>query len=770
MIKRKKIKVGVFLITSIFLVSNFFINTFNVRADEVDNNFIIQEENVESYDIANGINYSSKQVQIKQNDVNLKERVNIIQADLKNENLDIIISKGQNSVKGLEKLTSQIDKLRKEGKNVVAGINGDMFSTTTFIPIGPQVQDGRLLVNYLDKSQEKELPIFIMDKQGNVSIENLEFSGSITDGLNDEIKIDTVNRVPHIGKIQVFTREYSVDGKVELSNLNNTAIGIVVKNIDTPIKLGVYNEGVVGKIIKGNKDYVLNDDEVLITAEGANAAKLLKYYSEGSMIMIYCDFNKDNIKNAIGGYTYLVKDGEPQTAEQMIERGASKNIVNSTKKARTALGITEDDKVICITVDGGEKSYNISDGMSLPQFAKLLKSYNVVDAISLDGGGSTQMNIRRFGESNCSCVNVPSDGTERRISNAVLFVDNSPRTNILGHLDIGKDIVIYKNSKYTFNVKGEDTNFYPYPTENLNVNWSCDSKIGTIDENGVFTAKNTNAEGYVTAESNGVKDSVKVKVINDIPVLDFKDKTSQYVCVGDSKQFEIEAKDDNGNNVIINNQSIQWKTVGNIGNIVSNGLSASLTAVNRLVSGKVVASIGNKSCTLDVTVGRKYSVVDNFETLDNKRYNVDGEVGGVGAISNQQHKSGRYSYRIIYDYKNWSKVYNGTINLNPTYVDKNGKDIKKQFTSIAVPKKLGMWVYGDGKAPWMRAILKDEAGNSYTVNFVNRVTWKGWKFVSADIPTNITSPVTISRIYFVELNKDSNNKGIIYIDDIRFMY
>ena len=85
------------------------------------------------------------------------------------------------------------------------------------------------------------------------------------------------------------------------------------------------------------------------------------------------------------------------------------------RNPRTAIGKTADGKLLLVTVDGRQSK--ISVGMSLYSLADLLLELNAIDAINLDGGGSTTMVVKQ------KVVNKPSDQTgERPVSDAILVL------------------------------------------------------------------------------------------------------------------------------------------------------------------------------------------------------------------------------------------------------------------------------------------------------------------------------------------------------------
>lgn len=72
-----------------------------------------------------------------------------------------------------------------------------------------------------------------------------------------------------------------------------------------------------------------------------------------------------------------------------------------------------------VTVNGRQPG--VSVGMTLEELAELMIELGAVDAMNLDGGGSTTMVIRD------RVLNIPSDGTERPVSNAIVIITPESR-------------------------------------------------------------------------------------------------------------------------------------------------------------------------------------------------------------------------------------------------------------------------------------------------------------------------------------------------------
>ncbi|WP_160118418.1 phosphodiester glycosidase family protein [Bacillus sp. V59.32b] len=85
------------------------------------------------------------------------------------------------------------------------------------------------------------------------------------------------------------------------------------------------------------------------------------------------------------------------------------------RNPRTLAGVTEDGKILLVTVDGRQPHYSV--GASFKESARIMKALGAVDAVNLDGGGSTAMTI------GSDIVNRPSDPAgERAIGDAIIVL------------------------------------------------------------------------------------------------------------------------------------------------------------------------------------------------------------------------------------------------------------------------------------------------------------------------------------------------------------
>ncbi len=121
------------------------------------------------------------------------------------------------------------------------------------------------------------------------------------------------------------------------------------------------------------------------------------------------DWLQQDIVHAVGGGPRLLRAGQLDITAEMERFQAD---ITQGRAPRTALGITAAGELLLVAVNGRQN--NISIGMTLTELAGLLRDLGAIDAMNLDGGGSSTMVVRDV------VLNAPSDGLPRPVSNALL--------------------------------------------------------------------------------------------------------------------------------------------------------------------------------------------------------------------------------------------------------------------------------------------------------------------------------------------------------------
>jgi len=132
-----------------------------------------------------------------------------------------------------------------------------------------------------------------------------------------------------------------------------------------------------------------------------------------------------NPYTAIGGAPVLLKDGK--IAFDFTTTLSGKYMTNyellqtdifstSIRPPRTVIGSTADNKIVLFVCDGRQGTY--SDGATMLELAQIMKGIGCVNALNLDGGGSTAM------IAGGALLNSPSDGSQRAVPSVVALVKN----------------------------------------------------------------------------------------------------------------------------------------------------------------------------------------------------------------------------------------------------------------------------------------------------------------------------------------------------------
>lgn len=115
----------------------------------------------------------------------------------------------------------------------------------------------------------------------------------------------------------------------------------------------------------------------------------------------------------IGAGPRLVKNNSVYLTTKREEFGSD---VAVGRAPRTAVGITKEGHILLMVVDGRQKH---SIGLTLLDTALLMQELGSIQAMNLDGGGSSEMIVQK------EIVNKPSDGHERSIGTALAVISTN---------------------------------------------------------------------------------------------------------------------------------------------------------------------------------------------------------------------------------------------------------------------------------------------------------------------------------------------------------
>ena len=204
------------------------------------------------------------------------------------------------------------------------------------------------------------------------------------------------------------------------------------------------------------------------------------------------DTYQDQIQEAIAGFgCVLIRDGK-------VAVNRTDNYY-SDRANRTAVGITKTGKVVFMVLDGRQAA---SCGGSMQEIAQIMLEAGCVEAINLDGGGSTTFIAQQEGDEQLSVVNSPSDGYARSVSNSLIMVSTAASSTAFDHALISSAAeYMTQGSVMQMTAKGVSAtgNAAELPED---AKWAVTNTLyATIDENGVLTALRNYGEATVQLKS-----------------------------------------------------------------------------------------------------------------------------------------------------------------------------------------------------------------------------------------------------------------------------
>ncbi len=340
-----------------------------------------------------GIEYAEFTKEIAGLNVNM----NLLRLDLTKVRLDVVHA--MDSVIGVEK-TSSIAERHK----AFAAINAGFFrlDTSQWLgdPVGVLQIDGKLLseptndrIQLLINNAKKRTEVYIARPN---FTEAVKFGGDLLDlkGINRELKADDiVMYTPEFGKT-TLTKNDSIEVSVV-----GTAVGMTVRDIGNSLIPPT------GYVISATGSY----RDRLAELAAKNERTMIVRTSTGLPPAAAGTMKLPNEWDIIAGVPLLIRDGKIDITWQ--QEKSSKSFVE-TRHPRTAVAKLKDGKFLMVTVDGRSES---SGGIGLQDLAEYLLSLGAVDAMNLDGGGSTTMWV------DGKVVNHPSDKEgERKVSDVLL--------------------------------------------------------------------------------------------------------------------------------------------------------------------------------------------------------------------------------------------------------------------------------------------------------------------------------------------------------------
>ena len=366
----------------------------------------------------------------------------------------------------------------------LVGVNGDFFSMETGPsgdPLGLAVRDGRILSTPSGRAAFGWGP-----EEAHLDFPQLVASFQTHAG---SVRIDAVNRRCGPDAIVLDTPDVGFP-------LTDTPCLFAVLHFAHPVwSPSTVIRGRVDSIDTVPIDRKLSPDEAVLVGRGlrGNLLGVLRPGTTVTVTLRTSGFDWEKIDSVIGGGPCLVRGGEVDVDGQ--QEGFGPDFFDA-KHPRTAIGRTADNDIWLVAVDGRQET---GDGMTLQELARVMIRLGCVDAMNLDGGGSTTMDVLGV------VVNRPSDGRERPVADGVVVMGPT-RFQSSESLRITGATVLEPGETAQLSIVDGAGRLIP-PIESI---WGCDG-AAFIDQNGTLTGlKNGSAE--VIAVCRGHRLTYRIQV------------------------------------------------------------------------------------------------------------------------------------------------------------------------------------------------------------------------------------------------------------------
>ena len=621
-------------------------------------------------------------------------------------------------------LTGMAQQLESQGKRVVSGLNGDWYVLSTGAPTGLVVTDGVVRATGYYSST---WAIGFYD-DGTAFIAQNGLSMSVTLGGA------TLNLSGGINKVRKMTSSDGSGGLTLLTSdfadtTKNSEAGVDV--ILTPVedesgtystepRIGRQTQYVVEQVLESTGSIAIPEGKAVLTLnakDNADTLAKLRALVPGDTVTLSItstDARWNDVDQALGGVAKLVTNGQAASG------------LDASRTAWPAIGIKADGTLVFYALDG--KQPGLSVGATQTQVAQRLIELGCVEAICMDGGGSTTIGVTYPDGSSMEVVNSPSDGSQRANSTAIfLTTELQPTGELDSYYVTPTDNLLLSGAAVQLSASGLDTHYYP--TSGYEVEWEVTEGGGTVDENGLFTAGTESGTSRVTADDGYASGTVSITTVSTPDSITLSDESTGAAVTSlnldPGGQMDLKASASYRSlDLTAQDTCFTWTADPAVGTVDENGL---FTAGEKSASGTLTVSAGGKTLTIPVSVAGHVNTLEDLE-------------GGMDAFTATDTAVPAVETGLEY-------VHNGRQSLKMTYDASSGS--ASLGAALAIPAGeswLGMWVYGDGSGNTLMATVTDSQLQTSQI-LLTALNFTGWQYVSAELPEGAAYLNSLDVVY-----------------------
>ncbi len=482
--------------------------------------------------------------------------INYITVDLNEEGVGLkILSDADPKVK------STVLDFAKQDKDVVAAINADFFTTytSTASSEGMMIKDGVLVTT---PSNDPSYATFTLDNEAVVNFSHFTFDIMVTSKrTNDSSKILFYNKNADPMYLKLYDSSF---GEKTPGSMND---GYEV----------VVEDGVVTQVLSNKEGVEIPKNGYVLHNSLRHSLFLSENFYVGDEVELSFSVSPDieNIKEAVGGGTILLKDGE-----------IADFTLSDSLAPMTAIGTDKTGKkLILFTVDGRQ---TYSRGMTFKEIATFLKDLGYENAMSFDGGGSTTMVASMDGE---EIKNINLQSSFRKVINAVGITAERKNSDFLGmEISLSSDKAFKGEPIEIYIDKAYDEYGNHYSVDLKNVKFSSDKK-GKFTGNIFYPEESGKVTLY--ASYKGVKKGKTITVYEKPEKI--KCSVSSFEITDKPQSATFYLADSEGYSTYLSSENIEFSFEGTKGYFKDDSL-----ILTKLTEGDITATYNGLSLTIPV--------------------------------------------------------------------------------------------------------------------------------------------------------------------------
>ena len=630
------------------------------------------------------------------------------------------------SLYGKRTVTQANSHLQGIGINSAIGMNADFFSFQTGVPMSNVIIEGKVI-----SKDSGWLPAVGIRADGTAFMGTMPITTTISDE-NGYIPVECINKYRQPYSIYLYTQDFAYN-----THAPGKGINVVLGSLSGDITLDSSITAVVESITTDNGSVEIPADKIVISVDLSASQDLIdrmNIFEVGKKVTIDTKLAIEDSRWLDAQYALGATGGKLITNGQL-------DYSDEAAAPRTAIGITADGKIIFYTIDGRQSGY--SYGVRKETLARRLLELGCVEAINLDGGGSTSLGGVLPGTTNFKVLNSPSDGGLRSCANFFFLKKNNAPDGIPYILNVSHwGIPILSGSTVQLKVTSAyDISYGPANipddivfTLGKDASTAAPSGLKTeVSQNGFVQARG-NGDIYINANSSTANGSTMLRVVatpDELKIFNADTNERIYdLTLNPNDTINLTATAYwGGQAMIVNPESFTWRAVSDdesIGSITNDGVFTA--SANNGATGIVAVNAG--LCTLELPL----RITEVGEEIGKASYpDIYGEVREeefVVTLIDENGNIPKENISLTIDGKKVSFTYNEETGSLTYPLDETFKDDFHRITLI-VTNNAGasrIEVYDSGDWSQMENSFPDTEGHwasAYISYMVNNKVVKG---------------------------------------------